>query len=244
MSQTEQTIEGIGILVAAFPEEQSGEKALKVLKEAKDLHYVNFDNVALVRQDAEGGVHYHETGDMSTGKGSGIGALIGGVIGILGGPLGIVASAGAGAIVGGIAAHGDAGFEDESLEELGVALKPSTSAVAISTSDKFLHAVRKQVSDEDMRTAVSDLSAQLLAKIENNLNVALGIELSEEGLLIQEVAVEEKLDNLIGIIAAKDGVIGDPTEPKDKTYFAPGPSEDKGVVGSSSGVTRQGNLPG
>ena len=94
MSQTNQEI--VGILVSAFPEEASGEHALKVLKEAKELNYVYFEDAALIRQDADGDVHYHETGDMGTGKGSGIGAIIGGVIGILGGPAGVVAGAGAG----------------------------------------------------------------------------------------------------------------------------------------------------
>lgn len=244
MSDTRQTIEGVGILVAAFPEEESGEKALKVLKEAKELKYVRFDDAALIRQDADGGVHYHETADMSTGKGSGIGALIGGVIGILGGPIGIVAAAGAGAVIGGAAAHGDAGFKDESLEQLGVALKPGTSAVVVSTSDKFLHAVRKQVSDVDMRTAVSNLSSQLLAKLQEGKNIALGINLSEEGLIIKEVAVNDKLNDLIGVIAAKDGVIGDTAVAKeDEQWIVPG-TTDGLVTGTGIGVTREGNLPG
>lgn len=245
MSQTERTIERVGILVAAFPEEGAGEKALKVLQEAKDLKYVHFENAALIRQDNAGGVHYHETGDMSTGKGSGIGALVGGVIGVLGGPVGIVVGAGAGAIVGGAAAHGDAGFKDESLEQLGVALSPGTSAIALTTNDKFLHAVRKQVNDADMRTAVSNLSTQLLAKLQEGKNIALGINITDAGLAISEVAVKDKLDDLISVIAAKDGVIGDPSEPKEiESWGIPAAIENRGVTDIPSGVTRQGNLPG
>ena len=45
----------------------------------------------------------------------------------------LVLGAGAGAIVGGAAAHGDGGFRDESLSQLGVALKPGTSALAASS---------------------------------------------------------------------------------------------------------------
>ena len=67
-------------------------------------------------------MHYHETGDMSTGKGAGLGALVGGIIGILGGPPGIALGAGAGAAIGAVAAHGDAGFKNGSLDTIGVAL--------------------------------------------------------------------------------------------------------------------------
>ena len=84
-------------------------------------------------------MHYHETGDMSTGKGAGIGALIGGILGILGGPVGMVLGAGAGAAVGAAAAHGDAGFQDESLETIGVALNPGTSAVAAMPYSFFVN---------------------------------------------------------------------------------------------------------
>lgn len=226
MSQTQQDI--VGILVAAFPEEASGDHALKVLKEAKDLNYVYFEDAAVIRQDAEGGVHYHETGDMSTGKGSGIGALIGGVIGVLGGPLGIVASAGAGAIVGGLAAHGDAGFKDENLEQLGVALGPGTSAVALTTSDKFLHKVRKEVNDADMRTAVSTLSTQLADKLSEGKNIALGLILKEEGLEIIEITVNDKVNDLIGIIAAKDGVIRSTKKKEEpESFYVKGASDQR-----------------
>lgn len=244
MNQKKQEITGVGILVAAFPGEELGEQALKVLEEAKDLKYVYFENAAVIRQDAEGGVHYHETGDMSTGKGSGIGALIGGVIGILGGPPGVVIGAGAGAIIGGTAAHGDAGFKDESLEQLGVALKPNTSAIALTTSDKFLHAARKKASDTQIRTLVADLSAQLVAHLDEGKNVALGLILSEEGLTITEVASKEKYTEVISIIAAKDGVIGDPVIAKEvEQWVVPG---DTGglVTGAGIGATTEGDLPG
>ncbi len=230
MNQTNQ--ENVGILVAAFPEEASGEHALKVVKKAKELKYVNFKDIVLIRQDANGGVHYHETNDMSTGKGSGIGALIGGVIGILGGPIGIVVGAGAGAIVGGVAAHSDAHFSDKSLEKLGVALKPATSAIALISSEDFLRAVHKQVTNAEIRTAVSTLSTQLAAKLEEGQNVALGINLSQEGLEIIEIAVNDKVDDLISIITAKNGAIGyRETEAELETHIIPEATiYDSGII--------------
>ena len=208
MSEEKQTIAGVGILVAAFPTEDGGQQAMQALKQAKKEKKIHFADAAVVSQDAEGGVHYHETKDMSTGKGAGVGALVGGVIGILGGPGGIVVGAGAGALLGGVFAHGDAGYDDDSLEQLGTALRPGTSALAIVSSGKFLHAVRKSVSNADMREALSNLSAELVSKLDEGKSVALGLVLTEEGLIVNEVAANDEVTEVIGLVATEDGVLG------------------------------------
>ena len=169
MSSTEQQVSNaepqgiaaVGFLVMAFTDETTADDVLSTMKDAKNAQEFYFEDAAVIRQDANGKVHYHETGDMSTGKGAGIGALVGGVLGILGGPAGVALGAGAGAAVGGAIAHGDKGFRNESLSTLGVALKPGTSAVAVITSRDFLKAVQQQVAVEDIRTTVSNLAAEL-----------------------------------------------------------------------------------
>jgi uncharacterized membrane protein len=201
------SVAGVGILVAAFPEENAGEEALKALKQARKQRQIYFEDAAVIRQDAEGGVHYHETGDMSTGKGAGAGAIVGGVIGILGGPAGIVIGAGAGALIGGALAHGDAGFDDKGLEQLGVALKPGTSAVALVTSGAFLHELRRQADDAQLREALGNIGAELSARLEEGKSVALGMALTEEGIAVQEVAADDKTAEVIGIVVTEDGVL-------------------------------------
>lgn len=99
-SKNQEAVAGVGIMVAAFTKEEAGEEALKALKKARSQRQVYFEDAAVIRQDADGEVHYHETGDVTAGKGAGVGAVVGGVIGILGGPAGIVVGAGAGALVG------------------------------------------------------------------------------------------------------------------------------------------------
>jgi uncharacterized membrane protein len=207
MSEQEKAGAGVGILVAAFPEENAGEEALKALKQARKQKQVYFEDAAVIRQDAEGGVHYHETGDMSTGKGAGAGALVGGLIGVLGGPTGIVIGAGAGALVGGALAHGDAGFDDKGLEQLGVALKPGTSAIALVTSSAFLHAARQRVNNTEMRVVLGSIGAELSARLEVGKSVALGIALTGEGLVIEEVASDDKTAEVISIVLTENGVL-------------------------------------
>ena len=95
-----QAIPAVGFLVVAFTDEMAADQALDAMKAAKKQQQFYFEDAAVIRQDAQGKVQYHETGDMGAGKGAGIGALVGGVIGILGGPAGVVVGAGAGAAIG------------------------------------------------------------------------------------------------------------------------------------------------
>ena len=205
--EQEKTGAHVGILVVAFPEENAADEALKALKQARKQKKVYFEDAAVVRQDAAGSVQYHETGDMSMGKGAGAGALLGGLFGLLGGPPGIVIGAGAGALIGGALAHEDAGFDDKGLQELGVALKPNSSAVALVTSTAFLHDERQHTDDAAVRYALGNLGRQLFTQLEQGKSVALGMALSNESLIVSEVAADETSAAVISILIAEDSVL-------------------------------------
>ena len=96
-AQQQPDLPEVGFLVAAFTDENAADQALDAMKQARKQRQFYWEVAAVIRQDVQGKVHYHETGDMSAGKGAGIGALVGGVIGILAGPAGVVAGAGVGA---------------------------------------------------------------------------------------------------------------------------------------------------
>jgi uncharacterized membrane protein len=201
----QEAVAGVGMLVAAFTNEEAGEEALKALKQAKKERQIYFEEAAVIKQDADGEVHYHETGDMTAGKGAGIGALVGGVIGILGGPAGIAIGAGAGALLGGLASKGDAGYGDDSLEQLGVALQPGTSAIAIITSSAFLKAMRKYGDEEQIREAVTNLADGISANLAEGNNVALGLLITEAGVAVEEVVANEEAVHVIGAVSTEEG---------------------------------------
>lgn len=202
----QQGVPAVGFLVMAFLDETAADQTLDAMKQAKKQGKFYFEDAAVIRQDAQGKVHYHETGELSTGKGAGIGALVGGIVGVLGGPVGVALGAGVGAAVG-AAASGDKGFRNESLGTVGVALKPGTSAIAAITSHDFLRAVQKQVPIEQTRAAVSNLAAELSARLEENKNVAIGLLLTENGLAIKEIAANEETAEVMGAVITDDAVI-------------------------------------
>ena len=200
-------VPAVGFLVMAFTDEQAGDQALEAMKKGKKEKTFYFEEAGVMRQDATGKVHYHETGDMKSGKGAGIGALVGGIIGIFGGPAGVALGAGAGAALGAAVSKGDAGFRDESLNTVGLALKPGTSAVVAITSSAFLKAVQQQVPVENIREFVKNLSLEISNKLNAGKSMALGVVLTEDGLAAQEVAVNEKSTEVIVMAVNKDAAL-------------------------------------
>ena len=237
-SQTNPQQEGIaavGFLVMAFTDEQTADQALDAMKEAKKQQKFYFEDAAVIRQDANGHVHYHETGDMSTGKGAGIGALVGGVLGILGGPAGVALGAGAGAAIGGAIAHGDKGFRNESLNTVGTALMPSTSAIAVITSRDFLKAVQQNVPIENIRAAISSLATELSNQLAAGKDVAIGLLLTEDGLAVKKIAADENSAEVVGAVITADGMVAGAA-----VITAEGAAYEIGVVTAEGAVVETG----
>ena len=200
---TSEGIAGVGMFVAAFLDEKGAKKALKGMKEAKKSGEFYYDNAAVIRCNEKGKVKIDETGDMSTGKGAGIGALVGGVIGLLGGPIGVVAGAGAGAL----AALKDSGFDDKSLKEIGSALPPGTSAIAVTTSRKFVEEVRKQAPHGETLAVARDLASDIRNNLKAGQEVVYSLLLTEEGVAASKVVASDEAVAVFGIAASEEGVV-------------------------------------
>jgi uncharacterized membrane protein len=197
---------GVGILVIGYTQEQAADETLKVMQQAKKQGSFYFENAAVVRQDANGKVSIHESEDMSSGKGAGIGAVVGGILGLLGGPAGVVVGAGVGAGVGGALAHHDAGFRNEGLKDVGSALRPSTSALVITTSKQFVEQVRKQVPAAEL----ADISRRIAQEISDSLvegkDMALGLLFTNQGIGIKQIRVDDESAEIYGLVITDDAV--------------------------------------
>jgi uncharacterized membrane protein len=118
-------------------------------------------NTALLQVRPDGKVKFTESRDWGAGRG----ALLGGVIGIIGGPIGILAGGGIGALASKIR---DSGFKNEQLEQLGKSLGPGNSAVvfeiaadAVPTAEELLKTLgAKELVSEDLDSSVAALFDQ------------------------------------------------------------------------------------
>ncbi len=239
--QQEQVVPAVGFLVVAFTDENVADQALDALKNAKKAQQFYYENAAVIRQDSKGKAHYHETGDMSAGKGAGIGALVGGVLGILAGPAGVVAGAGAGAAVGAAFAAPDKGFKNENLKTIGMALRPGTSALVVITSHDFLKAMQQQAPVEDIRTVVSNVATEISSQIAAGKNVALGLLLTDQGLAFKEVAADTQSAQVIGAVITRDAVaVGAAVVTADGTAYEVGEATADGAAAEAGVVTDEG----
>ncbi len=200
-----ESLASVGLFVAAFRSEDAAEQALKAMKQARKQGSFYYEAAAVIKKDPDGDVYYHETGDMSVGRGAGVGAFIGGVIGVLGGPMGIALGAGAGAAMGAAAARGDAGFRDSSLEQIGAALRPGSSAVVVITSQAFLRAFRKHVSDADVWPLVRAIGESISQAQAQEQDMLLGIVLTEKGVALKRLAFDETTAEMFGLAVTEEG---------------------------------------
>ena len=117
-------------------------------------------NVAVLHVKPDGKAKFVESKDWGAGRG----ALLGGIIGIIGGPIGIVAGGGIGALASKLR---DSGFKNDQLEQLGKSLTPNSSAVvleiapdAVPTAEQLLKTLdAKEVIVADVDTNVADILA-------------------------------------------------------------------------------------
>jgi len=146
------------VMIATYEQEDSADEALKDLLTANKAGTIEIQDAAVIRKDKNGKLHIKETADPSLGAGAGIGALIGGVVGLLGGPAGVVILGAAGAAVGGLAASYDAGLKDESLEEIGDKLPSGTSAIVAVVEHVWLDELKGHLQSDALELFNAELS--------------------------------------------------------------------------------------
>jgi uncharacterized membrane protein len=224
-SSTEQSegVAAVGMLLAAYVDELAAEQVLEQMKQAKKSGELYYEDAAVIRQDPKGKVHIKETGDMSSGKGAGVGALIGGLIGLLGGPAGVALGAGGGAAIGAMAAHHDAGFSHESLKEIGGALLPGTSALAATTSQAFVEAVRKQAPQADSLSLARELATAIHDRLQARQDTLFGLLITEHGIAATEIVSSPSELAVFGIAVTEDA-----------TVVSEAVATDEGVVAASA----------
>lgn len=154
----------IQIAVAAFADEDAASEALKQLKELKKTRIIGIIDAAVIRKDDDGKIHIKETADMTAKKGAGIGALIGGAVALLAGPVGLLV--GGGALVGWLSARRDKGFKDERLERLGESLKPGSSAIIAVVEHKWVAELERELANIGADVATEELAAEIAAELE------------------------------------------------------------------------------
>jgi uncharacterized membrane protein len=145
--------EGRKILAAGFDTSDGGSRAAGALGGALPE---KIGNTAVLFVKPDGKAKFVESKDWGAGRG----ALLGGAIGIIGGPVGILAGGAVGALASKLR---DSGFKNDQLEQLGKSLGPNNSAVVVEIAGDAMDKAKelleplgaKQVVVEDLDSSVA-----------------------------------------------------------------------------------------
>jgi len=123
-------------------------------------------DAAVVRKNARGKVSSHEPHDVTTGRSAVAGAVLGGVLSLVGGPLGLVAASAVGAAAGGVVGHVvDRGVPDRYVRDLGRALRANTSALVVLVPQADEAALLEHLAHLNGRVLRLQLSDEMITRL-------------------------------------------------------------------------------
>jgi uncharacterized membrane protein len=122
------------IIAFTFAGEKTAGEAVKEIKKSGALDGQIVVVEAVVSVDDKGKTHVHEPGHGRFG--GAVGAVGGGLLGLIGGPAGLLAWTVGGAVVGGVAGkYLGRPFSKGDLKQIGEAMQPDTSAFMLLVED-------------------------------------------------------------------------------------------------------------
>jgi uncharacterized membrane protein len=155
------------VVVVRFTEPSKAHQALSVLKECAANGRIGLKSAAVVVRTRAGDLRILEDWDDVGPVGMAGGSLIGMLIGVLGGPVGVLLGWGAGATVGGAFDIDHAVTSDEALTVLGTAIPVGSTAV-IAEVEEFA----VEVIDGEMKKLDGEVTRRSVDEVMNELEAA------------------------------------------------------------------------
>ena len=155
------------VVVVKFSEPSKAYQALSLLKEGDASGRIRLESAAVVERTPDGVVRIPESADNVGFVGTASGSLIGMLVGVLGGPVGILLGWGAGALMGGTFDVDRAVASDEALSVLARAIPAGSTALIASVDEPAVEVV-----DGEMKNLDGEVTRQPVADVERELRVA------------------------------------------------------------------------
>jgi uncharacterized membrane protein len=152
------------ILAFAFEGQHTANKIVKQIKSSGALEGYDIVAQAVVEQTDKGKVKVHEPG--RGGVGAALGAAGGGLLALIGGPVGVLAWVAAGGVVGGVAGHylGQP-IDKGELKEIGEALTPDSSAFLLLLEDVYSEDVVDSMAGYNANVVTLTVGSELSGEI-------------------------------------------------------------------------------
>jgi len=155
------------VVAVRFTEPSKAYQALSVLEQSSDEGRIGLDSAAVVERTPEGELRVPEGSDNVGLVGTASGSLIGMLIGVLGGPVGVLVGWGSGALIGGAFDITRATKAEEALTAFGQAIPPESTAVIASVREPAV-----EVIDGEMAKLGGEVTRRPLAQVLDELDAA------------------------------------------------------------------------
>jgi uncharacterized membrane protein len=192
------------VVVVQFTEQSAAYQALSVLKQCDAEGRIALASAAVVERTPEGTLRVPEGAENVGPVGMASGSLLGMLIGVLGGPVGVLVGWGSGALIGGAFDIDRLDKSDEALTELGRSIPPGSTAVMATVAEPAVEVIDGEMAKlggEVTRRPTTEVVAELEAS-EEAANAAAH-EARRELREKRKVEMKEDLDERVGKLKEK-----------------------------------------
>ena len=193
----------VQIIVAAFNDPNRAAEIMGELKQGKKEGLIGIIDAAVVVKDAEGKLKVKDAKRRST-KGLITGGVVGGVLGLLAGPVGLLA-VGGGAI-GALAGKVSGGALKAEMKDIGEALTPNSSAIVAIIEHTWVARMEEMLAAEGARVVMDSLKADIADQLNAGGNVLYTAAGGPNAAGVARVAASAEGAQVSGMIADEDGV--------------------------------------
>jgi uncharacterized membrane protein len=154
------------VIAVSFEQSSSSYEALSKLKELDGQGQVGVSGSAVVERSQDGHLVTKDQTEDPHLEGTATGGLVGLIIGILGGPFGVLIGGATGLLVGSIFDLEDSDDEGSVLAEISNTVKPGQTvllAVVSEQSDDVVDNAMGQLGGKVLRRSVADVEAEIAA---------------------------------------------------------------------------------
>lgn len=156
----------VNVLAVTFEDDSNAYEALTLLKELETQNQIGLRGAAVVTRDETGQILDKDQVVDESHTGAATGGIIGLLIGILGGPFGILIAGATGLLIGSLFDDGDADETESVLAEISKSVRVGHNAVLAEVSEQspeVIDTAMSRLGGTVLRRRASDVEAEIAA---------------------------------------------------------------------------------
>lgn len=155
----------VNVIAVTFDEQSKTYQALSTLKGLDREGRIGLKSAAVVERNTAGQLQLPEGTDNAGLEGFATGGLIGMLVGVIGGPVGMLLGLGTGGLIGGLYDVDQADMKDQTLAEVGRHVAPGSNAL-LAEVDEYTDGVVDEAMTAQGGTVLRRSADDVLAEIE------------------------------------------------------------------------------